>query len=292
MQPNRLSETANVYEARSALGKRLRELRQRANLTGRQVAESLAWPASKVSKLENGRQTPTDEDIRSWTRLTQSAAETEALLASLHTLEVQHAEWQRQLRAGLRPHQRQLAEIDAKTQAFRVFEPATIPGLLQTAEYARARFTEAGALFGTPNDIDYAVRTRLQRQELLYRRDKQFHFVLTEAALRYRRCSLEAHIAQLDRLMSLSALPNVRLGIIGFETSYAVGPWHAFWLRDKDRVTIETFSAELNLAQPQEAELYARVFDGLAAVASYGRAARAIITRVIDDLAPEAPGEE
>ena len=143
-----------------------------------------------------------------------------------------------------------------------------------------------------PNDIDYAVRTRLQRQELLYRRDKQFHFVLTEAALRYRRCSLEAQIAQLDRLMSLSALPNVRLGIIGFETPYAVGPWHAFWLRDKDRVTIETFSAELNLAQPQEAELYARVFDGLAAVASYGRAARAIITRVIDDLAPEAPDEE
>ena len=183
-------------------------------------------------------------------------------------------------RAGLRPHRRQLAEIDAKTQVFRVFEPATIPGLLQTAEYARARFAEAGALFGVPNDIDYAVRTRLQRQELLYRRDKQFHFVLTEAALRYRRCSLEAQIAQLDRLMSLSALPNVRLGIISFETPYAVGPWHTFWLRDKDRVTIETFSAELNLAQPQEAELYARVFDGLAAVASYGRAARAIITRV------------
>jgi len=291
LQPNRLSGTANVYEARSALGKRLRELRQRANLTGRQVAESLAWPASKVSKLENGRQTPTDEDIRSWTRLTQCEAETEALLASLHTLEVQHAEWQRQLRAGLRPHQRQLSEIDAKTQVFRVFEPATIPGLLQTADYAHARFAEAGALFGVPNDIDYAVRTRLQRQELLYRRDKQFHFVLTEAALRYRRCSLEAHIAQLDRLMSLSSLPNVRLGIIGFETPYAVGPWHAFWLRDKDRVTIETFSAELNLAQPQEAELYARVFDGLAAVASYGRAARAIITRVIDDLAPEVPGE-
>ena len=291
MQPNRLSGTANVYEARSALGKRLRELRQQANLSGRQLAESLSWPASKVSKLENGRQTPTDEDIQAWTRLTKCEAETEALLASLHTLEVQHAEWQRQLRAGLRPHQRQLAEIDAKTQAFRVFEPATIPGLLQTAEYARARFAEAGALFGVPNDIDYAVRTRLQRQELLYRRDKQFHFVLTEAALRYRRCSLEAHIAQLDRLMSLSALPNVKLGIIGFETPYVVGPWHAFWLRDKDRVTIETFSAELNLAQPQEAELYARVFDGLAAVASYGRAARAIITRVIDDLAPEALDE-
>ena len=70
-----------------------------------------------------------------------------------------------------------------------------------------------------PNDIDDAVRARMQRQELLYRRDKRFHFVLTEATLRYRRSSLEVQLAQLDRLMSFSALPNVKLGIIGFETA-------------------------------------------------------------------------
>lgn len=284
MQQNSLVGTS-VDEARSALGKRLRELRTAAGITGRQLAESLLWPASKVSKLENGRQTPTDEDIRGWTRITGSETETAALLASLHTLETQYAEWQRQLRGGLRPHQHELAGIDAKTQVFRVFETATIPGLLQTAEYARARFAEGITLFNMPNDIDSAVRTRMQRQELLYRRDKRFHFVLTEAALRYRRSSLDVQLAQLDRLMSLSALPNVKLGIIGFETQYVVGPWHAFWLRDQDRVTIETFSAELNLAQPQELELYASIFEQMAAVASYGRSARAIITRVMDDLA-------
>lgn len=291
MQANHLANAPNVYEARSALGKRLRELRTTAGITGRQLAESLSWPASKVSKLENGRQTPTNQDIRDWTRITQSEAEADALLASLHTLEIQHAEWQRQLRGGLRPHQHELAEIDAKTGLFRVFEPATIPGLLQTAEYARARFAEGVLLFGTPNDIDYAVRTRMQRQELLYRRDKRFHFVLTEAALRYRRSSLDVQLAQLDRLMSLSALPNLKLGIIGWETQFIVGPWHAFWLRDQRRVTIETFSAELNLAQPQEIELYAGIFEQMAAVASYGRSARAIITRAIDELAAGLPDE-
>jgi hypothetical protein len=241
-----------------------------------------------VSKLENGRQTPTDEDIRGWTRITGSEAEAGALLASLHTLETQYAEWQRQLRGGLRPHQHELAELDAKTQMFRVFEPATIPGLLQTAEYARARFAEGVVLFNMPNDIDAAVRTRMQRQELLYRRDKRFHFVLTEAALRYRRSSLDVQLAQLDRLMTLSAQPNVRLGIISFGTQYVVGPWHAFWLRDDTRVTIETFSAELNLAQPQEIALYASIFEQMAEVASYGRPARAIITRIIDDLVPDS----
>jgi transcriptional regulator with XRE-family HTH domain len=279
----------NVHEARRALGLRLRKLRQQADLTGRQLAESLSWPASKVSKLENGRQTPTDEDIRGWTNVTDSEGEAEALLASLHTLEVQHAEWQRQLRTGLRPHQEALAELDARTRWFRAFEPTFIPGLLQTAEYARARFAQSITVFKVRNDINEAVRARVQRQEMLYRPDKRFHFVLTEATLRYRLCPPEVMLGQLDRLVSFSALPNVRLGIVGFETAYVVGPAHGFWLLDNDRVMVETFSAELNLAQPQEIELYSGIFEALAGVASYGRAARSIITRVIDDLAPEAP---
>src|SRR4051794_29572746 len=110
---NRGTGVTSVHEARDALGKRLRELRQQAGLSGRQLAESLSWPPSKVSKLENGRQTPSDDDIRNWTRATDSASETESLLASLHTLELQHAEWQRQLKTGLKKHQQEIAELNA-----------------------------------------------------------------------------------------------------------------------------------------------------------------------------------
>lgn len=289
MPPSRTTGITNVHEARDALGKRLRELRVNAGLSGRQLAESLSWPASKVSKLENGRQTPTDDDIRSWTGATDSDGETDALLASLHTLEVQHAEWQRQLRGGLKPHQQELAELDARTRLFRAFESTFIPGLLQTAEYARYRFTQSITVFRVRNDIDEAVAARVQRQAILYRPDKRFHFVLTEAALRYRLCPSEVMIGQLDRLVSLTSLPNVKLGIIGFEASYVVAPAHGFWILDSDRVMVETFSAELNLAQPQEIALYNGIFESLAGAASYGRSARTIINRVIDDLAPEAP---
>lgn len=279
----------SLHEARDALGKRLRELRQRANMSGRQLAESLSWPPSKVSKLENGRQTPADDDIRSWALATDSEGETEELLAALHTLEVQHAEWQRQLKTGLKPHQQEITELDARTRLFRAFESTFIPGLLQTAEYARSRFAQSLTLFKVRNDINEAVAARIQRQEILYRPDKRFHFVLTEAALRYRLCPPEVMLGQLDRLVSLSAMPNVKIGIIGFETAYVVAPAHGFWLLDNDRVMVETFSAELNLAQPQEISLYSCIFESLAAVASYGRTARTIINRVIDDLAVEVP---
>lgn len=291
MPQNRASGSANVHEARTALGKRLREARQAAGLSGRQLAESLSWPPSKVSKLENGRQTPTDDDIRAWTGATHIENETDALLASLHTLEVQYSEWQRIFRTGLKPRQQQHLEWDQKTRLIRAFELTVVPGLLQTAEYARFRFADGVRRLKLPNDLDDAVAARVKRQEILYRPDKRFHFVLTEAALRFQLCPVEVMIGQLDRLLSLSQLRNVRLGIIGFETPYATPPLHGFWIYDDERVLIETFSAALDLRQPQEIELYTDTFEQLAAVASYGRGARQIINRVLEDIAPEESDE-
>jgi transcriptional regulator with XRE-family HTH domain len=274
----------SVQQARQALGLRLRELRRHSGLTGRELAGQLGWPASKISKLENGHQTPTDGDLRAWANATGAEKVVAELVASLHTLESQHAEWRRQLRGGLRSHQVELARLDEKTKLFRALESTFIPGLLQTAEYARARFAQSIRVLKVPNDVDEAVRVRLQRQEILYQSDKRFHFLLTEAVLRYRLCPVEVMLAQLDRLVALSAMRNVRLGIITFETPYSVAPAHGFWLLDEDLVIVETFSAELHLAQPPEIALYSAIFDRLAAIASYGRDARAVITRVMEDL--------
>jgi transcriptional regulator with XRE-family HTH domain len=281
------SSASNVHEARIALGRRLRELREQADLKAKELAEALAWHPTKVSKIENGKQTPTDDEIVAWTHATSAEAETANLVASLHTLESQHAEWRHVMRTGIRPRQNELAERDQKTRLFRVFESTVIPGLLQTSEYARARFAEAIRTFGLANDVNEAVEGRMKRQDIFYRPDKRFHFVLTEAALRFRLCPPTVMLGQLDRLISVSSLPNVRLGIISFKTVYTVSPWHGFWLYDDETVLVETYSAGLNLAQPQEIELYRRIFDELAEVASYGRAARAIITQAIDDLAAE-----
>lgn len=292
MPPNNISGASNVREARNALGARLRELRRATGVSGRQLAEVLSWPPSKVSKLENGRQTPSDDDIRNWTRATGSDGETKGLVASLHTLEVQHAEWQRVLRTGLKPRQRDHLEWDQRTRVFRAFEATVIPGLLQTAEYARARFDEGVRRLRLPDDVNEAVAARLRRQEILYRPDKHFHFVLTEAALRFRLCPESVMLGQLDRLISLSQLPNVRLGVIGFEARYATSPWHGFWMYDNERVLVETFSAALDLRQPQEIETYGNAFEQLAAVASYGRGARKRISRVIGDLAPDAAEQD
>ena len=283
-----INGSSSVEAARGALGRRLRELRQRASLAGKDLAESLSWPGSKVSKIENGRQTPTDQDIRAWTAATGSEGEAESLLAALHNLELQHAEWQRLLKGGMRSHQQSLSAQDERTRLFRGFESTVVPGLVQTPEYAGARFAQLAGLHRVPNDISDAVRQRMRRQEMLYRPDKRFHIVITESVLRYRLVPAGIMLGQLDRLMAVASIPSVRLGVIAFSAPYAADPRHGFWLLDNDLVRVETHSAELNLRQPQEIDLYRRIFDKHAAAASYGPAARSIIGQALQDLAGEA----
>ena len=91
-----------------------------------------------------GRQTPTKEDIAVWVAATSGEQrDADALSAMLETLESAHAEWQRLLRGGVHHHQGTWADMERKTTGLRVFEPAHVPGLLQTADYARRRLAEA-----------------------------------------------------------------------------------------------------------------------------------------------------
>ena len=52
--------SSQVQQAREAFGTRLREIRKDANLTGRALASSSGIHFTKVSRIENGRQSPSE----------------------------------------------------------------------------------------------------------------------------------------------------------------------------------------------------------------------------------------
>jgi transcriptional regulator with XRE-family HTH domain len=275
---------SSFQRAREALGLRLRELRRDARLTGRQLATRYGWHPSKISKIEGGKQTPSEDDIEAWAQACGHPELTDELVATLRTLEGQYVEFRRMFRAGQRAKQEAIEEIEAETGLMRNFEPVMVPGLLQTPEYARYRLGEALEEIGAADDVDDAVAARMHRQQVLYRTGKQFHFVITEAALRYRLCSPEVLAGQLDRLVSLSTLTTIRFGVIGFESQMPVAPVHGFYVYDERVVYVEHLTAELKLTQPSEIATYIRFFDRLAEAARYGAEARAIITRALADL--------
>ena len=280
--PRNTVSSTDIRDARNELGSRLRGLRRAAGLTGRQLAASLSWPPSKVSKLENGQQTPSDADVRAWTGACDARDETAGVLAELHTLETRYAELQRLLRGGQVQVQRAAGRRESRTNLFRMFESTFVPGLLQTADYARHRFAQSARVFGRRAPIEDAVAERMKRQEVLYDRDRGFHVVITEPVLHYALSPPDVLLGQLDRLMSLATLPNVRLGVIPVDAEYVIAPAHGFWVYDDELVVVETFAAELNLTQGAEIELYTKIFDTLALDAVYDRRARALIGKAAD----------
>jgi hypothetical protein len=124
----------------------------------------------------------------------------------------------------------------------------------------------------------------MHRQQTLYRTGRRFHFVITEAVLRYRLCPPEVLAGQLDRLVSLSTLTTIRFGVIPFETQLPVAPVHGFYVYDERMVQVEHLTAELKLTQPSEIATYIRFFGQLAEAARYGSEARVVITRALADL--------
>jgi transcriptional regulator with XRE-family HTH domain len=290
--PRNTSTNADVREARNELGARLRDLRRAAGLTGQRLADLLSWVPSKVSKIEHGRQSPTADDIRVWCRAVGDEAAIEGLLADLSTIETRYQEWQRIMRGGLGQVQSAVTRREQETRIFRGYQSLIVPGLFQTPEYARGLLEQSGRVWTQGEGVEEAVTARMRRQEILYDRSKKFRIVLTEAVLLYAICAPEAMLAQLDRLMSLSMLSNVRLGIIPFERRTALAPEHSFWVYDDDLVLVETVSAQLNLQQQQEIELHTKVFESMALDADYDQKARAVLHRASKQIAVRVPAEK
>ncbi|WP_214103874.1 helix-turn-helix domain-containing protein [Acrocarpospora catenulata] len=277
--------SSNIRQARETLGLKLREIRLDAGLSGKELAKQAGWQASKVSKIELGKQTPTDSDIRLWVKLADASDKERDLIAELRSLESKYMEWKRRLHAGVKNRQEEIRQLESQVTRIRAFQCSVIPGLLQIPPYIRERFKQSVKTWGAPDDIEEGIRARLRRQDVLYVADT--HIVMTEAALRYGTAPKEILIEQLDRLSVATSLPRLKLGIIPLRASYPVTPLHGFHILEDHTVLVETLAAELTLMQPSEIELYVKVFDALAEIALYGQSARRIITKAIADLSAE-----
>ncbi|MGW4799362.1 Scr1 family TA system antitoxin-like transcriptional regulator [Nonomuraea sp. NPDC004297] len=166
----------SFQQARIDLGGQLRQLREAAHLSGKELAERLRWQPSKVSRLENARQTATEDDVVVWAQAVHASPDTtDVLISQSIALLERHDDWKQRHRSGLAAIQEDVRDLEARTKVFRVFEPGIIVGLLQTSEYARHVFQKVKRLYSAADQIDAAVRVRMQRQEILYDRFDILH---------------------------------------------------------------------------------------------------------------------
>lgn len=254
-----------------------------AGLSGRALAAATRWHFTRVSKLENGVQAPTNLDIRAWCAACGAEDQVVDLVAQARSIQSMYMEFRHRTRSGMK--QLMLAPIPLyeRTAQFRIYEHNVIPGIFQTAEYARAMLAFWFLFLRTQNDIDESVAARMERQSVLYQGTKTFAVVLEEAALHTRFGTAATMAGQLDRLLSVLTLPNMSLGIVPRMVEREVIGSAGFWIFDDKLVKLETPTASIEVSQPQEIALYARMFETLRQPAVYGREARALILKAVDE---------
>ncbi|MGP3987938.1 helix-turn-helix domain-containing protein [Streptomyces sp. 3N207] len=271
--------STDFQTARIALGARMRELRTEAGLNGRGMAARLSWQPSKVSRLENGKQTPTARDLEAWAEAVGQPDAAAELQGRLRGLESRYRTWRRQLAVGHRPRQEAGISETQRTRVIRGFEASVVPGMFQTADYARHVLSRYADFRTTPRDTEAAVNARMRRQVALYEQGREFRMLVWEGALYVLICSREVLAAQLDRLISLLGLANVSLGIVPFSAPLSIAPGDGFAIYDDRLVISETWNLEMWLEEAEDVAFFSKVWTAMDEVAVYEHRAHRLIAR-------------
>jgi transcriptional regulator with XRE-family HTH domain len=286
------AEPSALLVQRRRLAGELQRLREAAGLTTYELGDRLGVSQSKVSKIENARVAVSVADVRAWlSAVGASASKSTELAQRAEQALTEAVTW----RAALREHdlpamQQEVALLEQTATSIRVFQPTLVPGLLQTADYARRVYLAAHTA-GRP-DIAAAVTARLERQAVLYDEEKRFEFVITEAALRWRLGPAKVMVAQLDRIRSVATLPNMAIGIIPLTAEAAVWHSHGFNFFEgpngDDFVHVETLTTGLNISDSNDVQRYREVFERLKAVAAFEEESQELIGQLVDEFRREA----
>jgi transcriptional regulator with XRE-family HTH domain len=276
---------SSIEQARQALGQRLREIRLDAGITARALAALCGWHEAKCSRIEHGKVTPSDADLRAWTIHCGVPGQASDLIATARGIDGMYVEWRRMERAGLKQAQKSVKPLFDRTRRFRMYQSWVIPGLLQTEAYSTAVLNTIVQLRGVHDDVAEAVAVRMARQDILRSHDHRFAILIEEWVLRTVIGDVDTMGAQLGHLVQVALLPSVSLGIIPMGARRGAGwPVESFTLYDDEQVNVELVSAHLTVTQPREVSMYAQAFSDLAALAKYGGNARRLIGAAIQSL--------
>jgi transcriptional regulator with XRE-family HTH domain len=265
-------------EAAKILAAQLRQVLAASEFTVTSFAEHVGWAKSKVSKIQNGQQIPTEADLRIWLNATGHAEQIPDFIASVRTLDSLYIQWRRVEQTGLRHVQESFNPQYEGTREFRVFQHCPIPSLLQTPDYAQAHLDSIMQFRQVPNDVAAAAEERIKLQQYLGDGNKQFSFVLSEAALYAPMVGKEGMMEQLDHLMYFIGGPaNVSLGVLPLSGRRTVWPWEGFWIYDAEEVRPDLVAGQLRNRQPSDVAIYRDAFERLSRASVYGPDARLLI---------------
>ncbi|MEV0634386.1 helix-turn-helix transcriptional regulator [Streptomyces sp. NPDC050619] len=273
---------------RMVLGTLLRELRRVRQVTLEQAARTIPCSLSRISRMERGAGLPKLEELEQLLTLygVDEPEERRRLLDAWYG--ANEKSWWDEYGDITPPWLRTLFDLERSAYLIKTFEVQFVPGLLQTAHYARA-VIRTGHPTATDQDIDRQVRLRMERQQLLHTADApKLWAVIDESALRRQVGGSTVMREQLEHLMRMSDLPNVTLQILPLRTGVHAdvgAPVTILRFAEpalSDVVYLEQLSGSVYLSSGDDGNGYRSLMDQLATAAEEPRHTADILCRILE----------
>ncbi|GAA4101117.1 helix-turn-helix transcriptional regulator [Actinomadura miaoliensis] len=281
-------EHSPVLKARR-LALELTKLREAAGMSREQVTQQLEWSGSTLFRIETGRSRPQPRSVRELLELYGvGGSEKEGLIQLAR--EARQPGWWHSFRDVLPDPYQVFIGMEAGAETIRTFEPLMVPGLLQTPDYARATI-RGGPQELDPDEIDRRVQVRLERQEVLKRRDRpRLWAVLDEAVLHRQVGGTAVMKTQLAHLVDMAEQGKTTIQVVPFTAGAHAGTTGPFVILDFANagdptvVYLESVPDGIYLEGASDVARYTLAFDRLLAAALHPDRSVALIQRVADAI--------
>ncbi|WP_158885366.1 helix-turn-helix domain-containing protein [Amycolatopsis anabasis] len=266
---------------RLQLGRELRDRRHRAGLTLEQAAEDLDMSPSGLHRAEQGSVTVHPLHVRAMAELYRvSLDDLEHLMAiAREAIKRNH-----NLIEGVTANSYPALESEAVT--VRNFQLATVPGLLQTEDYARALFT-----VGDTREKNRNLRIRMGRAKRLFGEDPlTLHAIVDETALVRPIVEPALLAAQMRHILEMSELPNITVQVVPAQIGMYSGLTGAFTVLTFPEDTIADIgyvdhaAGNLQLVKESQVSDLITKFKRLAKLAPGEPDSRDLVARLARDL--------
>jgi transcriptional regulator with XRE-family HTH domain len=287
-----MSSDEDPLLARKRLRISLRFWREQLPLTQKQVAEALEWSMSKVVRIESGDVRVSVTDLGALLTLYGVSGEDEIARLSGLARAARRRPWYREYQNVLDPGFDEYLGYESSAAVIETFHTLLVPGLLQTADYARAVMAGNGA-----EDADARVALRLGRQVILRQpAGPSLHCLIDEAALHRQVGGPAVMREQLLRLRDEPG-PGVSIGIIPFTAGAHASMSQSFTLLalDPEGEVLFQESAARTVTTREDTGLvagYRGRFERLRAVAVRGGQVRRLIDAAILGLRDTSPARQ
>jgi len=256
-------------------GAELRRARAAAGLSQEQLGQRMGYSGALVGKVETGDRAPSRDFAK---RCDQALPAADGLFLRIYTL-IQR--WN----GGYPSWFIEWVEAERRAASLCWWEPLLVPGLVQTADYARALF-EAWRL-ADGDELDQLVRGRMERQLIFERPDPPSLWVIVDEGVLHRRIGgAKIMYDQLAHLADMAGRPNITVQVVSAEIGAHVGLLGGFAIAIVDGAGIVYMESPDQGQTTQTPSVVANVsaaFDMLRAEALPRATSRDLIRRVAEE---------